>query len=491
MRTVNGRTDRVVVVGAGLSGLAAALHLAGRGRSVTVLERDAVPGGRVGRHDLGGYRVDTGPTVLTMPSILEETLNAVGSSAHDLLDLMPLTPAYRAHFADGSTLDVLSDGEAMAEAVREFAGPREAAGYQRLRRWLTRLYAVEYERFIAANFDSPLSLLTPTLARLVAMGAFGSLDGAVGRFLTDERLRRVFSFQALYAGESPHRALAVYGVIPYMDTIAGVYFPRGGMRAVPDALAAAATSAGVEFHYGSAVDHLERSGARVTAVRTTAGERFECDAVVLTTEPAAAYGLLGRTPRRPTRLRASPSAVVVHMGTTARWPGTAHHSLSFGQAWKPTFDEIIHRGAVMSDPSLLVTRPTASDPALAPPDRDLLYLLAPVPNLAVGAKDWEREGKAYAEEVVAVAERRLFPGLAASVEASHLVTPADWAAMGMTAGTPFSYAHSLTQTGPFRPGNFPRHTDNAVLAGSGTVPGVGVPTALVSGRLAADRITGV
>ncbi len=490
MRTVSGASDHVVVVGAGLSGLAAALHLAGRGRRVTVLERDAVPGGRAGRHDVGGYRMDTGPTVLTMPDLVDEALAAVGDSVRDRLDLVPLTPAYRAHFVDGSRLDVHSDADAMAEQVRAFAGPAEAAGYLRLREWLTRLYRVEYDRFIAANFDSPLSLLTPTLARLVAMGGFGRLDRAIGRFLADERLRRVFSFQALYAGESPQRALAVYGVIAYMDTVAGVYFPRGGMRALPDALAAAAAAAGVEFRYGAEVDALERRGSRVSAVRTTAGDRVECDAVVLTVEPEHAYRLLARTPRRPGTLRSAPSAVVVHMGTTTRWPDTAHHSISFGAAWESTFDEIINRGEPMRDPSLLITRPTATDPGLAPPDRDLLYVLAPVPNLDVGRFDWARDGKGYAEEVVAVAERRLLPGLAASVEAAHLVTPAEWAAQGMTAGTPFSYAHSLSQTGPFRPGNFPRHTDNVVLAGSGTVPGVGVPTALISGRLAADRVTG-
>ncbi|GLZ40534.1 phytoene desaturase family protein [Actinokineospora sp. NBRC 105648] len=490
MRTVRGKTDHVVVVGAGLSGLSAAVHLAGRGRQVTLLERDSVPGGRAGRHDMAGYRVDTGPTVLTMPDILDETLAAVGSSVRERLELLPLTPAYRAHFADGSRLDVHSDAGAMTEAVRGFAGPAEADGYLRLRRWLTRLHEVEYDRFIAANVDSPLSLLTPTLARLAAMGGFRRLDRAVGRFISDERLRRVFTFQSLYAGEAPSRALAVYAVIAYMDTVAGVYFPRGGMRAVPDALADAAREAGVDIRFDTRVEELERRGSRITAVRTAHGDRVECDAVVLTTEPHTAYRLLGRTPRRLVRLRAAPSAVVVHLGLDRAFPDTAHHSLSFGRAWDSTFDEIIRVGTTMRDPSLLITRPTATDPALAPAGRDLLYLLAPVPNLDAGAIDWARDGKAYAEEVVEVAQRRLLPGLAGSVVATHLVTPADWAAQDHTAGTPFSYAHSLPQTGPFRPANFPRWSDNAVLAGSGTVPGVGVPTALVSGRLAADRITG-
>ncbi len=496
MRTVSGRTDRVVVVGAGLSGLATALHLAGRGREVVVLEREPVPGGRAGRLDVGGYRLDTGPTVLTMPDIMAETLGAVGESVEDRLTLTPLSPVYDAHFADGSHLAVRSDAEAMAEEVRTFAGPAEAANYLRLRDWLTRLYAAEYDRFIAANTDSPLSLLSPSLARLVALGGFDTLGRRVGHFLTDERLRRVFSFQSLYAGVAPQRALAVYGVISYMDTIAGVFFPRGGVRALPDALTAAATAAGVRFEFGATVTKLERRGRRITAVHTSRGDRHACDAVVLTTEPEVSYRLLGNTPFRPVPLRAAPSAMVVHLGVPRRGghpeshPEIGHHVLSFGAAWRTTFRELIDEGRTMTDPSLLITRPTASDPDLAPAGHDLLSVLAPVPNLDRGGIDWDRHGDAYAEQVLEVAERRLLPGLTGSAEVLHTITPADWARSGLTAGTPFSYAHTLAQTGPFRPGNFPRATENAVLAGSGTVPGVGVPTALISGRLAADRVTG-
>jgi phytoene desaturase len=489
MRLISADSGEVVVVGGGLAGLAAALHLAGRGRSVTVLEREDVPGGRAGRLDLDGYHADTGPTVLTMPGIIEETLAAVGETVGDRLDLIPLDPAYRARFADGSELDVHTGADAMADAVARFAGPREADGYRRLRAWLTELYRAEFDHFIAKNFGSPLSMITPDLARLAALGALGRLEPAIGRFLRDERLRRVFTFQSLYAGQSPQRALAIYAVIAYMDTVAGVYFPRGGMRALPDALAAAAEAAGVRFRYGSPVTALERSGSRVTAVRTADGERFRCAAVVLATELQTAYELLGRTPWRPVKLRPAPSAVVLHVGARRQWPDAAHHTILFGGAWRQTFREIIDDGQPMSDPSLLVTRPTATDPGLAPPGRDLLYVLAPAPNLAVGHTDWDAAGS-YADQLVSHVADRLLPGLDAEIETARLVTPADWARQGLVAGTPFSYAHTFWQTGPFRPGNRPRGTDNVVLAGCGTVPGVGVPTALVSGRLAADRITG-
>ncbi|MFJ5776981.1 phytoene desaturase family protein [Streptomyces sp. NPDC093094] len=490
-RVTAGRSDHVVVVGAGLAGLSAALHLLGAGRRVTVVERDALPGGRAGRTELGGYRLDTGPTVLTMPGLADEAFAAVGDSLYRRVDLVPLHPAYRACFADGSTLDVHTDGDAMAAEVERFAGPGEAAGYLRLRAWLERLYRAQMRHFIDANFDSPLDLLTGDLARLAALGGFGRLDRRIGRFLRDERLRRVFSFQSLYAGVPPARALAAYAVIAYMDTVAGVHFPRGGMHALPQAMADAAAEAGAVLRFGQEVTRLERSGERITAV-VTAQDRVPCDAVVLTPDLPVAYRLLGRRPRRPVRLRHAPSAVVLHAGTTRTWPQLAHHTLSFGAAWRTTFDELTRDGRLMSDPSLLITRPTATDPALAPPGRHLHYVLAPCPNTDIGpgAAAWADLGPRYRDGLLRELERRGLDGFGAAVEEECLVTPAHWHGQGHAAGTPFSAAHTLAQTGPFRPRNLVRGTENAVLAGCGTTPGVGVPTALVSGKLAAARITG-
>jgi phytoene desaturase len=493
-RAVAGPTDRVVVIGAGFAGLSAALHLAGRGREVTVVERESWPGGRAGRLDVDGYRLDTGPTVLTMPDIIDETFAAVGESCSGRLDLLAVDPAYRAQFADGSSIDVHSDADQMATAIEEFADAKQAAGYRQLRDWLTRLYHTEFDGFIAKNFDSPLSLLNPQLAKLAAIGGFRNWDAMVKRHISDPRLRRVFTFQSLYAGVAPRQALAVYAVIAYMDTVSGVLFPRGGMRALPDALAAAATAAGVQFHFRATVTGLERAGGRVAAVHTDQGQRIACDAVVLTTELSQTYQLLGREPRRIGTLRPAPSAVVVHIGSPRALSancGLAHHNIVFGAAWEDTFTDIIRDGRLMRDPSLLVTSPTASDPSLAPADRDLFYVLAPTPNLRRGVVDWSQIGDTYAEQLVEVVAARLVPGLRDGAEVLHVVNPADWARQGMVAGTPFALAHTFAQTGPFRPANTVRGIDNAVLAGSSTVPGVGVPTALISGRLAADRITGI
>jgi phytoene desaturase len=498
VRTVPGPTDHVVIVGAGLAGLSAALHLLGSGRQVTVLEAEPHPGGRAGRMDLAGYRLDTGPTVLTMPELVDEALAAVGDSLAARLDLVALHPAYRARFADGSVIDVHTDADAMEAQIRSVAGPAEALGYLRLRRWLTRLYRVEIGRFIGGNFDSPLDLVAgrdavKDLATLAALGGFGRLSTQVGRFLHDERLQRIFSFQALYAGVPPQRALAAYAVIAYMDTVAGVWFPRGGMQALPQAMADAASDAGAEFRYHTTVTALERSGERITAVHTADGQRVGADAVVLTPDLPVVHRLLGRAPRRVVPLRWSPSAVVLHAGvrpgTGPGWAGLAHHTIFFGKEWERTFDEIIYRGQLMTDPSLLVTRPTATDPSLAPAGRELLYILAPCPNLRTAPLDWASLSSAYRDELVNTLQRRGLAELGEAIEVEHLVTPADWAAQGLAAGTPFSAAHTFAQTGPFRPSNLVRERSNVVLAGCGTTPGVGVPTAIISGKLAAARIT--
>ena len=180
----------------------------------------------------------------------------------------------------------------------------------------------------------------------------------------------------------------------------------------------------------------------------------------------------------------------MHVGCRAVPSRTAHHTILFGAQWDQTFTDIIRNGRLMTDPSLLVTRPTATDPRLAPDGRDLLYVLAPAPNLTRGDIDWSRTGDAYAQSLLDVVAERLLPGVGDGAQLLHMDTPADWGRQGMAAGTPFALAHTFAQTGPFRPANTVRGIDNAVLAGSSTLPGVGVPTTLISGRLAADRVTG-
>jgi phytoene desaturase len=492
VRTVTGPTDRVVVVGAGLGGLSAALRLAGAGREVTVLEREQVPGGRAGVLADSGYAFDTGPTVLTMPDLIADALDCVGERLEDWLELSPVDPLYRAFFPDGSTLDVLADTGAMAEEVRRVCGPDEAAGYERYVAFVSRLYRYEMQDFIDRNIDSPLDLLTPNLARLAGVGAFRRLAPKVASYLKDPRTQRVLSFQSMYAGLSPYDALAIYAVIAYMDSVAGVYFPKGGMHAVPRALAGAAEKHGVHFRYGETVTRVLVEHGRAVGVETADGERIAADVVVLNPDLPVAYRDLlppAATPRRVKQLRYSPSCFLLLAGSSATYSKTAHHNIHFGKAWRSVFDDLLDRRQLMTDPALLVTNPTRSDPSLAPAGKQSYYVLAPTPNLDADI-DWDVVGPRYRDELVARLEASGYVGFGAAIDVEHVTTPADWQRRGLERGAPFASAHSFFQTGPFRPSNLAPHVEGVVFTGSGTQPGVGVPMVLLSGRLAAERVLG-
>ena len=487
---VKGPTDHVVVVGAGLAGLSAALRLAGAGRKVTVLERESVPGGRNGLLNKDGYAFDTGPSVLTMPSLINDAFNCVGEDMKDWLELTPLTPLYRAFYADGSQLDVHANTGEMEAEIAKHISSQEAAGYRRYVDFVTKLYKYEMNDFIDRNIDSPLNLLTPNLARLIALGGFRRLSPKVNQFMKDPRLQKVYSFQAMYAGVSPQQALAIYAVIAYMDSVNGVFFPKGGMHAVPRALAAAAEKHGVVFKYNTTVTNVEVSNGRAKAVITESGERFECDAVILNPDLPVAYReLLGKSPVSIKRLKYSPSCVTLLIGSSKKYDFAAHHNIHFGHSWDGVFDELIKKKQLMSDPSILVTIPTHDDPDLAPPGKHSYYVLFPTPNLDSNI-DWTKQAGPYRDQMIKTIEERGYTGFGDSIETEVMTTPLDWKNQGMEMGAPFASAHTFFQTGPFRPRNMAQGIENVVFAGSGTQPGVGVPMVLISGRLAAERIVG-
>src|SRR4029453_9483665 len=326
----------------------------------------------------------TGPTVLTMPDLIAEPLAAVGEDLADWLELVPLDPAYRAFYPDGSTLDVRTDTVQMAAEISKVCGPREADGYLRFVEVAGKLWGLESDPFIGKNLDPPIDLVNVNLLKLLGMGGFRRLQPKINQFFKDPRTQRIFSFQAMYAGLAPQDALALYAVIAYLDSVAGVYFPKGGMHAVPKALAGAAEKHGVQFRYDTSVVKVTTANGRATGVITDTGEHLKADVVVLNPDLPVAYRDLLPT-KRQRRLTSSPSCVVLHIGSTQAYSKIAHHNIHFGRAWKGTFDEVIHRGRLMSDPSLLVTNPSHTDPSVAPDGRQHYYVLAPTPNLDVGA----------------------------------------------------------------------------------------------------------
>ncbi len=486
---------RIVVVGAGLGGLSAACHMAGiPGRhDITVVDRGAVPGGRAGLWETQGYAIDPGPVVLTMPEYIDDAFRAAGSSIDEHLKLHQLDPMYRGHFHDGTTLDVKPGRDAMTEEIRRVCGSQEAAQFGKFCDWLKKLYEAEAPNFIDRNFNSVLDLarpITPGL-KLIQLGGFNKLHNLVAKHFTDERLHKMFSFQALYAGLAPKQALGAYAVITYMDSVLGVTFPEGGMHAVARGLASAATNAGVQFRFDTNVERVMRANGSigaVTGVRLSGGEIMPADVVVLNADLPVAYSELLpdiQAPRLARKGHFSPSCALWLAGIKGPRPaGVAHHNILFGSTWHESFTELLDNGDRMSDPSRLVTIPTVTDPTLAPDGAEIVYILEPIPNLS-GRMNWDVERSRVQASLEQQARQLGFTG---SIEVQRFIDPTDWERMGMAQGTPFALSHRFLQTGPFRPSNIDKRIPGLVFTGSSTVPGVGVPMVILSGKLAAQRV---
>ena len=375
-----------IVIGAGLAGLSAASHLHAAGHRVTVLEAASIPGGRAGSCEIDGYRFDTGPTVLTMPDLVEDCFRALGTTTTDHVRILPVDPMYRACYADGSVLHVRHGREAMAAEISAVCGPREAAAFHRFCDWLGELYRIEMPNFIDRNYDSPLDLVRPLgpALRLLRAGAFGRLDSAVKRFFSDERLVRIFSFQAMYAGLAPQQALALYAVITYMDSVNGVYRPpRAECTHCPLALA------------GSSREHpVSRSGTtrRVERILLSPGHdrrRTRRSPRRAVQAPLRRCGRLHRPISRwptasllPGVAGAATRPVRGHYSPSRRWSGTpafparspkrvcsSQHPLRSRLGRRIVRSPYSMTAVRMTDPSILVTIPTMDEPAMAPPGK--------------------------------------------------------------------------------------------------------------------------
>lgn len=485
-------TGPTVIIGAGLAGLAAAIQLAAAGRDVTVLEAGPDPGGCCGTLTVGGYRFDAGPSVLTMPQVLADTLGAAGAELSSWLPLAELDPYYRLVFHDGSHLDVVGGADRMAAEVDRLAGAQEAGRYLRFRRQLELIYEAEWGPFVARDFRRLADLCQPgALLRLARLGALRRMSGLAGHYLTDWRLIQAHTFQALYVGLDPARAPGIYSVIAYLDTIGGVYIPRrGGMYAVPQALAAVAAKAGAQLRYRAPAGQVLAGPSGVTGVRLATGELVRASSVIVTGNlPARQPGLLppGAADWRLIRPHFAPSCLVAHFGLAQPRPAQPHHTLHLGRDWAGTFRALTRRGGVQPgpDPSLLVTAPS-HDPEAAPPGHATLSVLEPTANL-LGGHDWAELTPRLRARLLGRLHQLGYGDLARA-RAEVIVDPPGWAARGHTAGTPFGLDHRFTQTAWFRPRSAARRVPGLHFAGAGTRPGVGVPMVLISGRLAARAV---
>ena len=469
-----------VVVGAGLGGLAAAVRLRHRGFAVTVVERHAEPGGRCGLWESEGFRFDTGPTLLLMIEYLRALFDEVERPLEAYLSLVQLDPNYRVHYADGTALDVTSRINAMLEGVERLepgAGPR-----------FLRFLSGFVDRNVHRREDF-FSVRNATL--MLRARAMERLQRMVARYFRSEKLRHTFSFQSLYLGLSPFDSPAIYSLLAYTEVAGGLYFPMGGMHALPRALARLAEEMGVTLHYGADVVRLERETGEVRAVQLADGTRITADLVLANADlPYVYQTLLGEPYPRIDRLAFSCSAFLMFLGVSRRYPNLPHHTLVVPAALRAACDDIFQRYRVPADPPFYICNPSKTDPTLAPPGSENLYVLVPVPSSRPGREiDWSVEGPELESAMLARLERFGLTDLRRHLVTRRTFTPADFGSrFSATRLEAFGLAHGIDQVGYFRPHNRHPAYRNLYFVGQSTHPGCGIPMVLISSRLVAERI---
>ncbi len=509
-------TRRVVVVGGGIAGLATAALLASRGHSVDLLEKNDALGGRVGSTERDGFRFDTGASWYLMPEVFEHFFALLGTSADAELDLTVLDPSYRVFFeGHPDPVDVRPDRD-HNRALFESLEPGAGAQFDAYLRSAEETYDVALRRFLYSNFDSPSAFLhpdvvrrTPALGRLLTR----SLGSHVAARFTDNRLRQVLGYPAVFLGSSPSRTPSMYHLMSRLDLGDRVFYPQGGFTRLIEVIAALAERHGARLHTGTPVTGvLTREGSRGSRPQVTGvaydegGERrtLPADVVVgaadlhhLETEllPPA---LQTHPPRAWRRRTPGPGAVLAMLGVEGRLPELAHHSLFFTSDWDRNFGEIFGRDARVPDPaSVYVCKPSATDPTVAPAGCENLFVLVPVPadvtigrggDDGQGSDQVERAADAAIDQVAAWAR---VPDLRDRVRVRRTVGPEDFASRyNAWRGGALGLEHTLRQSAFLRPGNTSTKVDGLLYAGASTVPGVGLPMCLISAELVLKRLTG-
>ena len=476
------------MIGSGFGGLAAAIRLGARGYRVTVLERLDAPGGRAYVHRRDGFTFDAGPTIVTAPFLLEELWALCGRSFADEVDLRLMEPFYRIRFDDGAHFDYSGDPQAIRAEIARFA-PDDLPGYERFMAKSEAIFRVGFEQLGHVPFNSiwDMARIVPDMVRL---GSHRTVYSMVSSYIKDPRLRTVLSFHPLLIGGNPFTVTSIYTLISFLERRWGVHSVMGGTGRLVSGMVSLIEGQGGQVRCNADVAEILTRERRVTGVRLQDGETIPADVVVSNADPAWTYGRLlpsvkrrRWSDRRIARSRYSNGLFVWYFGTRRTYPEVPHHSILMGPRYRGLLKDIFSRKVLAKDFSIYLHRPTATDPALAPPGCDTFYALAPVPHLDSGT-DWEAAAEPYRAAVAEYLERACLPGLSDNIATSLVTTPLDFQNRYLSyKGAGFSMEPVLWQSAWFRPHNVSEEVRHLYLVGAGTHPGAGVPGVLSSARV--------
>ena len=485
---------KLIIIGSGFGGLAAAIRLRAQGHDVTIVEKRDQPGGRAYVFRQDGFTFDAGPTIITAPWLIHDLFELAGKKTDDYVQIVPVNPFYNIRFEDGSVFRYTGDREQVREEVRRF-NPADVDGYERFYHETDDIFETGFG-LIDKPFHKVGNMLK-VLPELVRLRSDKSVAKFVNEYIRDERLRQVFSFHPLLVGGNPFQTTSIYTLIHRLEQKWGVWFAMGGTGALVQGLTKLFTDMGGTIRLSSEVKSLAMDdlSGRTTGVELVSGEIVGADAVVCNGDVAQAY--LSLVPKRfrkkwtdakVKKQRYSMSLFVLYFGTNRQYEDVAHHEILMGPRYRGLLQDIFEAKTLSEDFSLYLHRPTATDPSLAPPGHDCWYVLSPVPHLASGT-DWAAMQKPYRDAIVQYLEQRYLPDLSKHIVSELIVDPRYFRdTLNSFLGSAFSVEPTLTQSAWMRPHNMSEDVPNLYFVGAGTHPGAGIPGVLSSGKIVADLI---
>lgn len=486
------KTKTVVVIGAGIGGIVAATHLARHGIKVTVVEKNSHAGGRCDRMSRDGHHFDTGPTLLVMPLLYEAEFNALGASMHERLDLQRVDPTYHLVFDDGRQLALTSDMKSMQEQLEAF----EKGSFQGLLRYMDeghRHYHLGIEKLVNRDFRKASEFFALKNIPLIRhLKPLVNHYGNMSNYFDNPRLKAAFTFQDVYMGLSPFEAPATFSMMPYTELAHGVYYPRGGMYRIVEVLMDLACETGVEFIFDSAVEKIDVNSTRTRGILVDGG-KIEADAVLANADLPYVYKNLlpdQDLAESLSRKRFSCSVISFFWGLDKTYETLAPHTLFLAEDYRENFDRIIRDLGLPENPCLYIHAPARLDPAMAPQGQDTLIAIVPVGHMSRnGEQDWAKLRDKARQQVFRRLSTLGINDLESHIKFETTFTPLSWRKRyNLMKGSTHGLCHNLMQLGYFRPSNRHPRYRNLYFAGASTHPGTGMPTAMVSGRLSAQRI---
>ena len=482
-----------------MGGLAAAIRLRSKGFEVEVFEKNDQPGGRVGRLREGGFTFDTGPTLLLMTEVYRDLFAAVGGDLDEELDLIRLDPNYRVRFGDGDSIRISSSLPALIPEL-ERVEPGVTPRFYRFMESACYKYRLGRSEFVERDLDRAGDFFGPrNLRLLLKTKAVNNYYRSVSRYFKTEKLRQAFSFQTMYLGLSPYQAPAVYALLPYTELAEdGLWYPRGGMYELVEALVRLARDLGVKINLDSPVEEITVAGDRARGVRVN-GEELKADAVLANADlpyvyrsllpPSAATGDFRWKLRKRDRLLYTASAFMLYLGLDRKLDHLSHHNVYLSARYKENFEQIFDERRLPDDPSFYTNVPSRTNEDAAPAGMEALYVLVPTPHLNENV-DWSREGAPFKERIYELLERKAgIEGIRRHVVYEKVKTPLDWLVdYNLEEGAAFGLGHGIFQVGYFRPPMASKTVRNVYFVGASTRPGTGVPLVTIGAKLAADRI---